>query len=34
MGLYNLDIASEYIEAQKQVIGSFQSQVDRNSNGV
>ena len=31
------DIASDYIEAQKQVIGSFQSQVDRNSgnnNGV
>ena len=28
------DIASEYIEAQKQVIGSFQSQVDRNNNGV
>ena len=25
------DIASEYTEAQKQVIGSFQSQVDRNS---
>ena len=25
------DIASDYIEAQKQVIGSFQSQVDRNS---
>ena len=28
------DIASDYIEAQKQVIGSFQSQVDRNSSGV
>src|SRR5688500_14595206 len=31
------DIASEFIEAEKQVIGSFQSQVDRNSgnnNGV
>ena len=28
------DIASDYIEAQKQVIGSFQSQVDKNSNGV
>ena len=28
------DIASDYIEAQKQVIGSFQSQVDRNTNGV
>ena len=31
------DIASDYIEAQKQVIGSFQSQVERNSgnnNGV
>jgi hypothetical protein len=31
------DIASDYIEAQKQVIGSFQSEVDRNSgnnNGV
>ena len=31
------DIASDYIEAQKQVIASFQSQVDRNSsnnNGV
>ena len=25
------DIASDYIESQKQVIGSFQSQVDRNS---
>jgi fructose-1,6-bisphosphatase/inositol monophosphatase family enzyme len=25
------DIASDYIEAQKQVTGSFQSQVDRNS---
>jgi hypothetical protein len=25
------DIASDYIEAQKQVIGSFQSQVERNS---
>jgi hypothetical protein len=28
------DIASDCIEAQKQVIDSFQSQVDRNSNGV
>ena len=28
------DIASDYIEAQKQVIGSFQSQVDRNNSGV
>ena len=28
------DIASDYIEAEKQVIGSFQSQVDRNTNGV
>ena len=28
------DIASDYIEAQKQVMGSFQSQVDRNTNGV
>ena len=28
------DIASDCIEAQKQVIGSFQSQVDRNTNGV
>ena len=28
------DIASDYIEAQKQVIGSFQSQVDNSSNGV
>ena len=28
------DIASDYIEAQKQVIGSFQSQVNRNNNGV
>ena len=28
------DIASDYIEAQKQVIASFQSQVDRNSGGV
>ncbi len=28
------DIASDSIEAQKQVIGSFQSQVDRNNNGV
>ena len=27
------DIASDCIEAQKQVIGSFQSQVDRNSGG-
>jgi hypothetical protein len=34
MGLYNLDIASDFIEADKQVIGSFQSQLDRNSNGV
>ena len=34
MGLYSLDIASDFIEAQKQVIGSFQSQVDRNSSGV
>ena len=25
------DIASDFIEAQKQVIGSFQSQVDKNS---
>ncbi|HEX6671729.1 MAG TPA: hypothetical protein VF084_05810 [Nitrososphaeraceae archaeon] len=25
------DIASDYIEAQKQVIRSFQSQVERNS---
>ncbi|HEX6673335.1 MAG TPA: hypothetical protein VF084_13975, partial [Nitrososphaeraceae archaeon] len=25
------DIASDFIEAEKQVIGSFQSQVDRNS---
>ena len=24
------DIASDFIEAEKQVIGSFQSQVDRN----
>ena len=28
------NIASNYIEAQKQVINSFQSQVDRNNNGV
>ena len=28
------NIASDCIEAQKQVIGSFQSQVDRNNNGV
>ena len=28
------DIASDCIEAQKQVIGSFQSQVDRNTSGV
>ena len=28
------DIASDFIEAEKQVIGSFQSQLDRNSNGV
>ena len=28
------DIASDYIEAQKQIIGSFQSQVDSDSNGV
>jgi len=28
------DIASDFIEAEKQVIGSFQTQVDRNSNGV
>ena len=28
------DIASDCIEAQKQVIGSFQSQVERNTNGV
>jgi hypothetical protein len=28
------DIASDYVEAQKQVIGSFQSQVYRNNNGV
>ena len=27
------DIASDFIEAQKQAIGSFQSQVDRNSSG-
>ena len=27
-------IASDFIEAEKQVIGSFQSQVVRNSNGV
>ena len=28
-----IDIASDFIEAEKQVIGSFQSQVDRNSSG-
>ena len=28
------DIASDCIEAQKQVIGSFQSQVDRNSSAI
>ena len=28
------DIASDFIEAEKQVIGSFQSQVDGNTNGV
>ncbi|MGZ5490422.1 MAG: hypothetical protein ACXW2E_08870, partial [Nitrososphaeraceae archaeon] len=28
------DIASDFIEAEKQVIGSFQSQVQRNSGGV
>ncbi len=28
------DIASDCIEAQKQVIASFQSQVDRNNNGA
>ena len=28
------NIASDFIEAEKQVIGSFQSQVDRNSSGV
>ena len=28
------DIASDFIEAQKQVVSSFQSQVDRNSGGV
>ena len=27
------DIASDFIKAEKQVIGSFQSQVDRNSSG-
>ena len=27
------DISSDFIEAEKQVIGSFQSQVDRNSSG-
>jgi hypothetical protein len=27
------DIASDFIEAEKQVIGAFQSQVDRNSSG-
>src|SRR5215213_2138259 len=28
------NIASDFIEAEKQVIGSFQSQVDGNTNGV
>ena len=28
------DISSNFVEAEKQVIGSFQSQVDRNNNGV
>ncbi len=28
------DIASDFIEAEKEVIGSFQSQVNRNSGGV
>jgi len=28
------DIASDFIEAQKEAIGSFQSQVERNSGGV
>src|SRR5688500_14669968 len=28
------NIASDFIEAEKEVIGSFQSQVDRNSGGV
>ena len=28
------DIASDFIEAEKEVIGSFQTQVDRNSGGV
>ena len=28
------DIASDFIEAEKEVIGSFQSQVERNSGGV
>jgi phage-related protein len=28
------DIASDFIEAEKEVIGSFQSQVDRNTGGV
>jgi hypothetical protein len=28
------DIASDFIEAEKEAIGSFQSQVDRNSGGV
>jgi ethanolamine utilization protein EutA (predicted chaperonin) len=28
------DIASDFIEAEKQVIGSFQSQINRNSGGV
>jgi hypothetical protein len=27
------DIASDFIEAEKEAIGSFQSQVDRNSGG-
>jgi hypothetical protein len=34
MGLYSLDIAFDFIETDKQVIGSFQSQLDRNSSGV
>ena len=28
------DISSDFIEAQKQVVNSFQSQLDRNSGGV
>ncbi len=28
------DIAFDFTEVEKEVIGSFQSQVDRNSNGV